>query len=92
MDNDNASDAVLAVVIDTIRATVSEDWIEDYEIGPDTRLSDDLDLESIEVVKLVEALQTRFAGADLIGWLSGKTLPELMGLNVGMLAAALRGD
>ena len=84
--------SVLAEVIDTIRATVNEDWIADYEIGAETRLSEDLDLESIEFVKLAEALQTRFAGADLIGWLSGKTLPELVGLEVGMLVAVVQGE
>jgi len=84
--------SLLAEVIETIRATVNEDWIADYEIGPETRLSEDLDLESIEFVKLAEALQARFAGADLIGWLSGKTLPELVGLDVGTLVAALRDE
>jgi len=86
------AESVLAVVIETIRTAVNEDWIEDFEIGPETRLSADLDLESIEFVKVAEALQARFAGqVDLIGWLSGKTPPELAGLDVGTLAAVIAG-
>lgn len=81
---------ILAIVADTIREVVNEDWIQDHEIGPETRLREDLELESIEFVKLVEQLQARFAGrVDLIGWFAGKTLPELIGLDVGALVGAI---
>jgi acyl carrier protein len=79
--------ALLASVIDTIRATVNEDWIEDFDIGPGTNFHDDLELESIEFVKIADALQARFgAQLDIVGWLSARSIQELIKLNVGELA------
>jgi acyl carrier protein len=85
--NSQTSEQVLIVVADTIRKTIAEDWIEAFDIGRETRFSDDLEIESIEFVKLADALQTRFGtDIDLVGWLSGKTIHELIKLNVGEIA------
>ncbi|PTU33010.1 hypothetical protein [Stenotrophobium rhamnosiphilum] len=79
-------DDVLAVVIQQIRSTVNEDWIEDFEIGPETRFNDDLELESIEFVKIADAIQNHFGNQlGIISWLSGKSIHELIGLSVGDL-------
>lgn len=83
----NTSEHVLSIVVDTIRNTISEDWIEDFDIGPQTRFSDDLEIESIEFVKMADALQAHFGkGVDLIGWLSNKSIQDLIQLNVGDIA------
>lgn len=85
--NSNKSEEVLAVVVDTIRRTVGEDWIEEFEIGPTTRFTDDLDIESIEFVKMADALQAYYGTrVDIIGWLSSKSIHELIKLNVGDVA------
>jgi acyl carrier protein len=80
-------DAVLAEIVATIRTTIAEDWIADFENGRETRFNEDLELESIEFVKIADALQSRYgARLDLVGWLTGKTIHELIGLSVGDLA------
>ena len=80
-------DETLAVVIDKIRGTVNEDWIQDFDIGPETRFNDDLELESIEFVKIADAIQAHFSTRlDIVGWLSGKSIQELISLSVGDLA------
>jgi len=85
-------EAILAEIIATIRTTINEDWIVDFEIGRETRFNEDLELESIEFVKIADALQARFgAKLDLVGWLTGKTIHELIGLSVGDLAAYIAG-
>lgn len=77
---------VLDAVIATIRATIGEDWIDDFEIGLQTRFNDDLELESIEFVKIADALQAHYGTRlDLAGWLSGKSIHELINLSVGDL-------
>ena len=81
------SEDVLATVVDTIRKTIGEDWIDDFDIGPQTRFTDDLEIESIEFVKMADALQAHFGeSVDIIGWLSSKSLHELIQLNVGDIA------
>jgi acyl carrier protein len=85
-------DAILSIVIDKIRSTVNEDWIEDFEIGPETRFNDDLELESVEFVKIADALQAHFGTQlDIVGWLSGKSIQELIGLSVGDLTGFIAG-
>ncbi len=81
------NDEVLALVIAKIRSTIDEDWIQDAEIEPETRFNDDLELESIEFVKIADAIQAHYGTRlDIVGWLSGKTIQELIGLSVGELA------
>ena len=80
-------DDVLSLVIDKIRTTINEDWILDADIFSDTRFNDDLEIESIEFVKIANAIQQHFGTRlDIAGWLSGKTIHELIGLSVGDLA------
>jgi len=84
--------ATLDQVIATIRATINEDWIQDFEIDPQTRFNDDLEIESIEFVKIAEALQQQYGSQlDIIAWLSGKSIHELIGLSVGQLADYIDG-
>jgi acyl carrier protein len=85
--NPNKSDYALSVIADIIRKTIGEDWIEDFEIGRLTQFTDDLEIESIEFVKMADALQAHFGeNVDLIGWLSNKSIHELIQLNVGDVA------
>lgn len=79
-----SDEQILAVIVDAIRTTISEDWIEDYEIGLETRFNEDLEIESIEFVKIADVIVDKFGrDVDIIGWLSGKTIHELIDLKVG---------
>jgi len=86
------NEEILAIVIAKIRSTIREDWIEDFDIGPETRFNDDLELESIEFVKIADAIQAHFGTElDITGWLSGKSIQELIGLSVGDLTDFISG-
>ena len=86
------NDETLAVVIDTIRGVINEDWIADFDIDAATTFNNDLEIESIEFVKIADALQRRYGDAiDIAGWLSGKGIHELIALSVGDLAAFIAG-
>ncbi len=77
-----------ALIIEKIRTTINEDWIADYDIDENTRFNHDLEIDSIEFVKIADAIQRHFgAGLDIVGWLSNKSLHELIALNVGQLTA-----
>ena len=77
---------VLEQVVATIRSTINEDWIEDFEIDEQTRFNEDLEIESIEFVKIADALSQLYgAKLNIVAWLSGKSIHELIALNVGTL-------
>lgn len=81
------NDPVLALVIEKIRSTINEDWIQDIEIERSTRFNDDLEIESIEFIKIANAIQQHYgARLDVAGWLSGKGIHELIALSVGNLS------
>ncbi len=85
-------EAILALVTDRIRSTVNEDWIQDFEIDAETRFNDDLELESIEFVKIADAIQAHYGNQlGIIAWLSGKSIHELIGLSVGDLVDYIAG-
>lgn len=84
---ETSNDEILQQVIAAIRSAIAEDWVMDFAIDADTSLNDDLEIESIEFVAIAEALQKLFgARVDIIGWLSGKDIHELIALTVGDLA------
>lgn len=79
-------ESTLAVVIEYIRNTINEDWILEFEINAETRFNDDLEIESIEFIKIATAIQQHYGThLDITGWLSGKTIHDLIGLSVGDL-------
>lgn len=79
---------VLATVISTIRRAIDEDWIHDWDIQADTRLNNDLELDSIEFVKIADALQVHYGSSvNMVQWLSGKSMDELIGMTVGDVAS-----
>jgi acyl carrier protein len=86
------NEQVLTLVIAKIRATIAEDWIQHADIERDTRFNDDLELESIEFVKIADAIQAHYGTQlDIVGWLSGKSIQELIGLSVGELSDYIAG-
>ncbi|HEY1101977.1 MAG TPA: acyl carrier protein [Burkholderiaceae bacterium] len=81
-------DNTLATVVSTIRTAIDEDWIHDWDIHAETRLSSDLELDSIEFVKIADALQVHYgARINMVQWLSGKNMDELINMTVGDIAA-----
>lgn len=83
---------ILEVVIATIRQTIDEDWIEDFPIDADSRFNSDLEIESIEFVKIADAIQRHFGTRlDIAGWLAGKNIHELIALSVGELCQYIGG-
>jgi acyl carrier protein len=86
MSQSRQREAVLQEVSRLIREVVGEDWIQEANIGMTTSFSQDLELESIEFVALGERLQNHYGkSVDFVGWLSGKELDEILGLQVGDL-------
>jgi acyl carrier protein len=87
MMDEPSGTAIMQQIATVIRQTVAEDWIEQFTIGPDSRFSQDLELESIEMARIIASLQQHFGpGVDLVGWLSGRSFDELVTLRIGDIA------
>jgi acyl carrier protein len=78
---------ILLEVVAAIRAAIDEDWIQDFAIDAETRLGDDLEIESIEMVVIAGALCERYGDSiNLLDWLSSLQMGQLIELTAGDLA------
>lgn len=77
-------DEILATMAELLREVVGEAWASEVDITMDTSFSDDLELESIELVALAERVQARYGHTvDFVGWLSTLELDAIIALTVG---------
>jgi len=75
---------ILESLTEILREVVGEAWADEIEIDLETSFSNDLELESIELVALAEKVQARYgADVDFVGWLSNLELSEIIALRVG---------
>lgn len=85
--------SVFDEVAELVRAVIGDDYLLDLQITPDTALSQDLAMESIEFVELSEKLQERYGPpANLTAFIAGLDLDGLMGITVGQLAGYIQGQ
>jgi acyl carrier protein len=78
---------VLDEVVRILTDVVGEDFLLDIEITRDTTFSDDLALESIELVALAEKLQERYGErVNFVSFIGGMDIDDIMGMTVGRLA------
>lgn len=82
-------------VEDRLRATLEEfvaDWGVDAEIGRDTRLVEDLEFDSIDVIQLIVAIETAFGqrnmGFQQLLMQDGRYVDDL---SVGQIADFIEG-
>lgn len=79
----NERQEILEALTVILREVVGDAWAAEIEIGMDTSFSDDLELESIELVALAEKVQARYgAEVDFVGWLSNLELADIIALKV----------
>ena len=83
----NPSDSAAALLADVeamLTEIIGEDEMIGIDVTPDASLAEDIELESIEFVTLAEKITERYgAQVDLIEWLAGKELDDLIALTVG---------
>lgn len=77
-----------AQILDALTQIVAEILADDLEddliVTLETSFSHDLELESIELVALAEAVQARYgAHVDFVAWLSELQLEQIIELTVG---------
>jgi acyl carrier protein len=80
-------DEVYAVLIDALTGLVGADYVEEMEVGPDSRFEADLELESMEIAELAEQLMERYgARVDFVAWFADMELDQLIELSLGDVA------
>lgn len=85
------SESTLHAVARMIREVMDGD-LDDVEITPETRFSDDLELESIEFVALAEAIEAHWGDrVDFTAWLASQSIDQVIGLTVGELVDFVDG-
>jgi len=82
---------VLGIVEDLVRDIVGEDYALGIELDMDTSFAEDVELESIEFVRLGEKLQERYGEkVDLVAWFAEFDVDQIINLTVGELVDYIR--
>ncbi|MGW2327586.1 acyl carrier protein [Streptomyces sp. NPDC001700] len=69
-----------------LRTMLDEEGLDDIEVAMDTRFTDDLELESIDLVTLAGTLQDRYGQeVNFAEFVADLELDEIIGLTVGQL-------
>jgi acyl carrier protein len=84
---------ILATVTTLLDQVIGQDYELDVDITFETSFADDVELESIEFVRLSELLQERYGTAvNFVDWFSGLTVEQIIALTVGELVAFIHGE
>ena len=82
---------VLALVEGLVRDIVGEDYALGIELDMDTSFAEDLELESIEFVRLGEKLQEHYGEkVDLVAWFAEFDVDQIINLTGGELVDFIR--
>jgi acyl carrier protein len=77
---------VLAEIRGIVVEVIGEDYVSELDIERATQFRADLDVESIELVALGEALRERYGDRiRLAEWIGGMSLDEIIAMTVGQL-------
>ncbi len=82
---------VLELLEGLVRDIVGEDYALGIELDMDTSFAEDLELESIEFVRLGEKLQEHYGEkVDLVAWFAEFDVDQIINLTVGELVDFIR--
>ena len=77
---------ILDEVLGLIQDVLAEDWIEDAVFDEHTSFAGDLNIESIEIVALAEAIHDRYGeDVNLAGWFAEMDINDVLLLTLGDL-------
>ncbi|WP_460850300.1 hypothetical protein [Nocardioides ultimimeridianus] len=84
---------ILATVTVLLDEVIGEEYELDVEVTMQTSFADDIELESIEFVRLSELLQQRYGdNVDFVGWFSGLDVDQIISLTVGQLVGFIHDE
>ncbi|QFU91557.1 acyl carrier protein [Amycolatopsis sp. YIM 10] len=87
-----STERILAEITEMIEVVLADYGTGDVEIGMDTLFTDDLEMESIDLVALAGQLQERYGEqVNFAEFIAGLELDEIIGLTVGALVEHVEG-
>ncbi|MFE3055845.1 acyl carrier protein [Nocardia sp. NPDC059239] len=88
MTTDGTGNRVFDEVLRMLTEVIGADFLLDVEITPSTTFSDDLAMESIELVALGEKLEQRYGEqVNFVEFVADMDIDEIMGMDIGGLVA-----
>jgi hypothetical protein len=76
----------IQAIRDAVHQVVGEEWAREMTIDADTSLSGEMELDSIEIARVIEIMLKRFPAVDFESWFAQMTMDRIVGLTVGDIA------
>lgn len=81
-----SKDQAVQVIRAAIHQVVGPQWADEMEVAADTSLSGGIELDSIEISKVIEIMLHQFPQVDFESWFVQMDMPRIAGLTVGDIA------
>jgi acyl carrier protein len=93
VESDPEAQEVLGTVTELLELVIGDEYELDVDVTMETSFADDIELESIEFVRLSELLQERYGSrVDFVAWFSELDVDQIIGLTVGELVEFIRRE
>ena len=76
----------IQAIRDAVHQVVGEEWAREMVIDGDTTLSGGMELDSIEIARVIEIMLKRFPAVDFESWFARMTMERIVGMTVGDIA------
>jgi hypothetical protein len=75
-----------------IHQVVGPAWADEMVIEADTSLGEGIELDSIEIAKVIELMFRKFPQVDFESWFKGMTLEAIVDMTVGDIAGFIAAE
>ncbi|GGX67913.1 hypothetical protein [Saccharospirillum salsuginis] len=80
------NDSVLNDIQGAILDVVGPEWADEMDITPDTNMTTGIELDSIEISKVIEAMFQRYPHVRFEEWFASMDIQRIMALTLGDIA------
>lgn len=77
---------VIADIENAILQVVGEEWADEMDLGPNTNLTTGIELDSIEISKVIEIIFGRYPDVRFEDWFSSMDIRQVMNVTLGDIA------
>jgi len=71
------------IVKELLAQVIGAEFIGEYDLSPESTLTGDLEMESIEIVELAEKVKSKYSGINMSEWIARLSLEQLIALTIG---------
>lgn len=91
MSNKITSEKIIKDIKEAVSLIAGDEYVVDLSITENSKLADDLELDSVEFTRVFEFILNKYEKAPIIEWISDMEISELLEMTVNDLTSFIQG-